>query len=153
MCVCLIYRCLSLSPTLQACPNAKTSQFSIRGVMIKADISFRPLCCLLGSEARLVSSRGGWLPALRVPLISHLWLTLFDIKEEGQGLPPRCPIEVGSEPALKLGMHRNENSWPKPNKIKHWAEGRIPNTVFRIFFPPCRPILPLFFFFFYHCIN
>ncbi len=29
-----------------------------------------------------------------------------------------------------VGMHRNENSWPKPNKMKHWAEGRIPNTVF-----------------------
>ncbi len=23
-----------------------------------------------------------------------------------------------------LGMHRNENSWPKPNKMKHWAEYR-----------------------------
>ncbi len=22
-----------------------------------------------------------------------------------------------------LGMHQNENSWPKPNKMKHW-----PNT-------------------------
>ncbi len=36
---------------------------------------------------------------------------------------------------LLLGMHRNENSWPKPNKIKHWAEGRIPNMVFPHFFP------------------
>ncbi len=33
----------------------------------------------------------------------------------------------------------SENSWPKPkpkpkpNKMKHWAEGQIPNMVFRIF--------------------
>ncbi len=36
---------------------------------------------------------------------------------------------------LCIGMHRNENSWPKPNKMKHWAEGQIPNTVFHIFSP------------------
>ncbi len=42
-----------------------------------------------------------------------------------------------------LGMHRNENYWPKPNKIKHWAEGQMLNMVF-LFSPPCRPILPLF---------
>ncbi len=43
-------------------------------------------------------------------------------------------------------MHRNENSWPKPNKMKHCftAEGRIPNTVFQKFSPPCRPILLFF---------
>ncbi len=22
--------------------------------------------------------------------------------------------------SLLVGMHRNDNSWPKPNKIKHW---------------------------------
>ncbi len=22
--------------------------------------------------------------------------------------------------SLLVGMHRNENSWPKPNKMKHW---------------------------------
>ncbi len=43
-----------------------------------------------------------------------------------------------------IKMHRNENSWPKPNKMKHWAEYR---TRFFAFFPPCRPILPFFFFF------
>ncbi len=30
----------------------------------------------------------------------------------------------------EVGMHQNENSWPKPNKMK-----QIPNTVFRIFSP------------------
>ncbi len=36
-----------------------------------------------------------------------------------------------------LGMHQNEKSCPKlkRNKIKHWAEGRIPNTVFLISSP------------------
>ncbi len=34
-----------------------------------------------------------------------------------------------------LGMHRNENSWPKPNKMKHWAEGQIQNMFFLRFFP------------------
>ncbi len=34
--------------------------------------------------------------------------------------------------SLLVGMHRNDNSWPKPNKMKHW------------------PILPLFF---HYCIN
>ncbi len=45
---------------------------------------------------------------------------------------------------ISLGMHRNENSWPKPkpNKMKHW--GRITNTVVKIISPPCRPILPFF---------
>ncbi len=44
-------------------------------------------------------------------------------------------------------MHQNENSWPKLNKMKHWAEGRIPSTVFSQFFTHvfCR--------FFHHCIN
>ncbi len=32
-----------------------------------------------------------------------------------------------------MEMHRNENSLLKPNKMKHWAKGRIPTT----FFPPC----------------
>ncbi len=32
----------------------------------------------------------------------------------------------------------------KPNKMKHWAEGRIPNMVFQKCSPPCRPILLFF---------
>ncbi len=33
----------------------------------KSKQQFRPLCCLLGSEARSVSSRGSWLFTLRAP--------------------------------------------------------------------------------------
>ncbi len=29
-------------------------------------------------------------------------------------------------PTVKTRDAPNENSWPKPNKMKHWAEGRIP---------------------------
>ncbi len=36
-------------------------------------------------------------------------------------------------------MHRNENSWLKPNKMKHWAEGWRPNMFFSF---SC--ILPIF---------
>ncbi len=45
---------------------------------------------------------------------------------------------------FKVGMYRNENSWPKPNKMKHW--GRRPNTehCFQKCSPPFRPILLFF---------
>ncbi len=41
---------------------------------------------------------------------------------------------------FELGMHPNENSWPKPNKMKHWAESQIPNMFFLIFSPYILPI-------------
>ncbi len=54
---------------------------------------------------------------------------------------------------IKVGMHRNENSWPKPNKMKHWAEYRTRFFNKQKKSPPCRPVLTIFFFSLLHKLN
>jgi hypothetical protein len=46
---------------------------------------------------------------------------------------------------FQVGMHRNANSWPKPNILKQLAESRnrIPNVAFAVFHSFCFNFSPL----------
>ncbi len=67
--------------------------------------------------------------------ISFYTKLFFFIEEEDLVYPYWFCISLFFEisKTIAMGMHRNKNSLLKPNKMKHWAKGRIPTT----FFPPC----------------